>query len=53
MDSRDTFSIIETFLAAARATGGVFGSLIPSSGWVDIGTPERLDALQKELRREK
>jgi len=53
MDSRDTFSIIETFLAAARATERVFGSLIPSSGWVDIGTPERLEVLQKELRDEK
>lgn len=49
MDSRDTFSIIESFLTAARATGRVFGSLIPSSGWVDIGTPERLLALQKQL----
>jgi MurNAc alpha-1-phosphate uridylyltransferase len=49
MDIRDTFSIIETFLAAARATERVFGSPIPSSGWVDIGSPERLLALQKEL----
>jgi len=53
MDSRDTFSIIETFLAAARATERVFGSLIPSSGWVDIGTPERLEVLQKEINRER
>lgn len=53
MDSRDSFSIIETFLAAAQATRRVFGSLIPSSGWVDIGTPERLGALQKELNRER
>lgn len=51
MDARDTFSIIETFLAAARSTGRVFGSLIPSTGWVDIGTPERLSELQKELSR--
>ena len=49
IDSRDAFSIIESFLAAARATGRVFGSIIPSNSWVDIGTPDRLTALQREL----
>lgn len=49
MDACDTFSIIESFLLAARATSRVFGSLIPSTGWVDIGTPERLIALQKQI----
>jgi MurNAc alpha-1-phosphate uridylyltransferase len=49
MDSRDTFSIIETFLAAAHATGRVFGEPIDSTHWVDIGTPEALRALQQKL----
>jgi MurNAc alpha-1-phosphate uridylyltransferase len=51
MDSRDTFSIIESFLVAARATGRVYGHTIPTTGWVDIGTPERLHALQRQLGR--
>jgi NDP-sugar pyrophosphorylase family protein len=49
MPDVSAFSIIESFLSAARATGRVFGSIIPSSGWVDIGTPERLFELQKHL----
>lgn len=49
MDSRDTFSIIESFLTAARATGRVYGHTIPSTGWVDIGTPDTLHSLQREL----
>lgn len=49
MPEVSNFSVIESFLIAARATERVFGSLIPSSGWVDIGTPERLLALQKKL----
>jgi NDP-sugar pyrophosphorylase family protein len=46
MPSGDTFSIIEPFLACARATHAVFGSEIDPSTWVDIGTPEQLAALQ-------
>lgn len=49
MNSRDTFSIIESFLSAARATGRVYGHTIPGTGWVDIGTPEKLYLLQREL----
>ncbi len=49
MDSRDTFSIIESFLTAARATGRVYGHTIPNTGWVDIGTPDKLHSLQREL----
>jgi NDP-sugar pyrophosphorylase family protein len=43
------FSIIEPFLAAARATGRVYGEEIQANDWVDIGTPENLHALQKKL----
>lgn len=50
MSSGDTFSIIESFLAAAQATGRVFGSPIPTSTWADIGTPERLSAVQEALQ---
>ncbi len=49
MDYRDKFSIIDCFLAAARATGRVYGHTIPSTGWVDIGTPDKLNLLQREL----
>jgi MurNAc alpha-1-phosphate uridylyltransferase len=49
MDTRDTFSIIEPFLSAARSTGRVFGASISANDWTDIGTPESLKALQATL----
>jgi NDP-sugar pyrophosphorylase family protein len=49
MDNQTKFSIIEPFLAAARATGQVYGKLIKADDWIDIGTPENLSALQKKL----
>jgi len=49
-DSDNTFSIIKSFLAAARSTGEVYGLEISSAGWVDIGSPERLTALQNKLK---
>lgn len=49
MPDSDSFSIIESYLAAARASGRVFGVQIPNTGWVDIGTPERLEGLRKSL----
>lgn len=50
MGSNDTFSIIEPFLRAARASHRVFGSPIEPQEWIDIGTPETLSALQERLR---
>jgi len=49
MGNQSKFSIIEPFLAAARATGRVYGKLIRSDDWIDIGTPAHLSALQKKL----
>lgn len=51
MDARPKFSLIETFLAAARATNRVYGSTIDADSWVDIGTPERLEDLQRRLQQ--
>lgn len=49
MNDSDTFSIIESFLAASRATQRVFGVRIDSHDWIDIGTPEKLAELQQRL----
>ncbi len=49
MDSREAFSIIEPFLAASRASKGVYGSAINPEIWTDIGTPESLAALRSKL----
>lgn len=49
MDERAAFSIIEPLLAASRSTNRVFGVEIDSSEWIDIGTPEQLQILQKRL----
>jgi NDP-sugar pyrophosphorylase family protein len=49
MDERAAFSIIEPFLAASRATQRVFGVEIDPSAWIDVGTPEQLQILQKRL----
>jgi MurNAc alpha-1-phosphate uridylyltransferase len=50
MDEAEKFSIIEPFIAAARSTGRVFGAEIDHLSWVDIGTPERLEALRQSLK---
>lgn len=50
MGEESVFSIIRTFLDAARDTNRVFGEIIdPSADWVDIGTPEELSALRLKL----
>ncbi len=49
MSTNGTFSIIESFLAASRATQRVFGVCIESKDWIDIGTPEKLRELQLRL----
>jgi MurNAc alpha-1-phosphate uridylyltransferase len=49
MSNEPKFSIIEPFLAAARANSRVYGEVISAHDWVDIGTPENLQALQKKL----
>lgn len=50
MDSRDRFSIIESFLVAARATNRVRGVEIDPSTWIDIGTPAHLAELQSKWK---
>ncbi len=49
MDERAAFSIIELLLAASRSTHRVFGVEIDPSDWIDVGTPEQLQVLQKRL----
>jgi NDP-sugar pyrophosphorylase family protein len=49
MDSRFKFSIVESFLAASRATGRVHSAEIDPDKWVDIGTPEKLADLRAKL----
>jgi NDP-sugar pyrophosphorylase family protein len=50
MNEAEKFSIIEPFIAAARSTSRVFGAEIDHLSWVDIGTPERLEALRQSLK---
>lgn len=50
MDSRDTFSIIEPLLTAARATKRVYGVVIDPSTWIDMGTPDQLAELRNRLK---
>lgn len=51
MGAEDTFSIIKTFLTAARSTDRVWGAVVSGSEWTDIGTPEQLEALRKRYAR--
>jgi NDP-sugar pyrophosphorylase family protein len=50
MPDQASFSIMEPFLLAARNTNNVYASEIDATTWADIGTPEKLLALQKQLR---
>jgi NDP-sugar pyrophosphorylase family protein len=49
MDNRNKFSIIESFLSAARQTARVYGLEIPNHSWIDIGTPDKLQELRTRL----
>jgi N-acetyl-alpha-D-muramate 1-phosphate uridylyltransferase len=49
MGSEDVFSIIKTFITAARSTGRVWGEVVSGADWTDIGTPEQLEALRKRV----
>jgi MurNAc alpha-1-phosphate uridylyltransferase len=50
MGNDEAFSIVRTFLDAARDTHRVFGETIDAGAeWVDIGTPEELLALHNRL----
>lgn len=51
MPEESAFSLIQPYLAAARATKLVWGHPCPEAEWADIGTPEQLaTARQKALR---
>jgi NDP-sugar pyrophosphorylase family protein len=45
-----TFSIISSYLSAARATGRVYGKRFADVAWTDIGTPEQLEALRERVK---
>jgi len=44
------FSIISSYLSAARATDRVHGEVVTGAEWTDIGTPEQLEALRERLK---
>lgn len=49
MPAEGAFSIISSFLAAARATNRVYGELVTGADWTDIGTPEQLEQLRSRI----
>jgi NDP-sugar pyrophosphorylase family protein len=49
MEGDGAFSIIASYLSAARATHRVYGMNITGAEWTDIGTPEQLETLRKNL----
>jgi NDP-sugar pyrophosphorylase family protein len=49
MTAEGAFSIISSFLSAARATNRVYGELVTGVDWTDIGTPEQLEALRGRI----
>jgi NDP-sugar pyrophosphorylase family protein len=51
MGDDEVFSMVRTFLHAARTSSRVFAqSLEASAEWIDIGTPEELSDLQSRLK---
>lgn len=48
MEQEPSFSIIKSYLKAARATDLVWGAPV-SAEWIDIGSPEQLAAAQKRF----
>ena len=49
MPREGAFSIISSYLFAARATNRVYGELVTGVDWTDIGTPEQLEALRGRI----
>lgn len=49
MPREGAFSIISSYLSAARATNRVYGELVTGVDWTDIGTPEQLEALRGRI----
>lgn len=49
MGEEEVFSIIKTFLAAARDSKRVWGEVVSGADWTDIGTPEQLLTLRQKL----
>jgi NDP-sugar pyrophosphorylase family protein len=49
MENESVFSIIQPYLAAARASKRVWGENVTGADWTDIGTPEQLTTLQKRF----
>jgi NDP-sugar pyrophosphorylase family protein len=50
MSDGGAFSIISSFLAAARASHRVYGQIVAGADWTDIGTPEQLEALRARIK---
>lgn len=50
MPESGAFSIISSYLAAARATSQVYGELVTGADWIDIGTPEQLEGLRGRFK---
>jgi MurNAc alpha-1-phosphate uridylyltransferase len=50
MPDDGAFSIISSYLAAARQTDRVYGKLFANVEWTDIGTPEQLEALRARVK---
>ena len=50
MEGDGAFSIIASYLTAARATRRVYGKNVTGAEWSDIGTPEQLESLQNRLK---
>lgn len=50
MGGEGAFSIISSYLSAARATGRVYGENVTGVEWADIGTPEQLEALRGRIK---
>ncbi len=51
MPPKDSFSLIEPYLAAARATKLVWGEVCQDAEWIDIGTPAQLALAQAQASK--